>query len=327
MRAGKPCCLFVIALTLTMSLAACGRSGEKSETQVVARVNGEEITVHQLNQALSMMEPEAGANPAEASKSVLENIINQTIGVQAAVNMKLDRDPMILRAMENAKRLVLLDAYLERSLKKTTAPTSSEIHEYFSQHPDIFANRRIYVFNQLAARAGKESVPSLSSMIAVANSLSEFIAWLKARGVDYSLVSDVKPSEQLPMGMLAQMRKLKAGDLGYLSGTDGVLVIEVVQIIEEPLTEQQARPLIERYLADQKQMAAARKLFEKMRANARVEYLGEFKSDANPKVQPQEAMQHPGVDQERLKPPVAGAGYVENGVTRPYIPGRESGGV
>ncbi len=304
------------ALILSLTLAACGGSGEKGKTQVVARVNGEEVTVHQLNQVLSMMGPEAGANPAEANKSALENIINQTIGVQAALKMKLDRDPAIMQAIESTKRRVLLDAYLGRSLQKTAAPTPSEVHEYFSQHPELFANRRIYVFNQLTAKAGKESLSSLISKVAGVNQMSEFVAWLKEKGVDYNLVSDVKPSEQLPMGMLARMQKLKIGDLGYLSATDGVVVMEVLQIIEKPLTEQQAQPLIERYLANQKQMAAAQKMFQEMRANAKVEYLGEFKSDAKPDqaVPPQAATQRPPVAPEKPQPPKTGAGYLEKGL-------------
>ena len=316
MRIGTAQHPLIIALILSLTLAACGGSGEKGKTQVVARVNGEEITVHQLNQVLSMMGPEAGANPAEANKSALESIINQTIGVQAALKMKLDRDPAIMQAIESTKRRVLLDAYLGRSLQKTAAPTPSEVHEYFSQHPELFANRRIYVFNQLTAKAGKESLSSLISKVAGVNQMSEFVTWLKEKGVDYNLVSDVKPSEQLPMVMLARMQKLKIGDLGYLSATDGVVLIEMEQIIEKPLAEQQAQPLIERYLANQKQMAAAQKMFQEMRANAKVEYLGEFKSDTKPEqaVPPQAATQPPPVAPEKPQPPKTGPGYIEKGL-------------
>src|SRR5665647_764721 len=119
----------MISLVLSMTLAACGGSGEKGKTQVVARVNDQEITVHQLNQVLGMMGPEAAASPAEANKNVLENIINQTVGVQAALKMKLDRDPAIMQAIESARESVLLNAYLERALQKTPAPTAAEIHD------------------------------------------------------------------------------------------------------------------------------------------------------------------------------------------------------
>lgn len=300
----------MISLILSLTLAACGASGEKGKTQVVARVNGEEITVHQLNQVLSMMEPEAGANPAEANKSALENIINQTVGVQAALKIKLDRDPAIMQAIESARESVLLNAYLERALQKTPAPTAAEIHDYFTQHPALFANRSIYVFGQLTAKAGKETLASLLSKVAGVNHMGEYVAWLKEKGVDYNLSSETKASEQLPMAMLAQMQKLKIGDLGYLSATDGVVVIEMEKIIEQPMTEQQARPLIERYLANQKQMTAAQKLLQDLRANAKVEYLGDFKPDSKPA---QAAPTQPGAP-DQSSPPKTGAGYIEKGL-------------
>lgn len=285
----------IIVAVLTGALAACGGSGEKSKTQVVARVNGEEITVIQLNQVLGALGPHAGANSDDAGRNALEDMINKTIGVQAAIRMKLDREPEILQAIESAKRSVLLDAYLERALRKPAFPTPSEVHAYFSQHPELFANRRIYVFNQLTAFAGRKSAASLNRKVTAVSNLNEFVSWLRDNGVEYSLVSDVRPSEQLPPGMLAQLQKLKAGDLGYLAASDGVVVIELAQVFDKPLSEQQAQQLIERHLANEMQVAEARRVLQQLRAQSKVEYLGKFEAEANP--------QHATPPQAEMPPP------------------------
>lgn len=319
---------FFIALMLAMALNGCGGSSEKNKTQVVARVNGEEITVSQLNQFLGMMGPEAAVNPAETDKSALESIIDETIGAQAALKMKLDREPDILQAVESAKRRALVDAYLERVLQKTPSPTSFEVHEYFARHPELFVNRRIYVFNQVTARAGKESVSSLAGKADVIDNLGDFVAWLKKNGVEYEVAYEVKPSEQLPAAMLAQMQPLKAGDLGYWSATDGVVVMKMVQIFEKPLTEQEAQPLIEHYLAHQKQMTAEQQLFKEMRANSKVEYLGEFKADTplNQAAPPQTDNPHAPATPAKPKPPLTVAGDIENGSKRVVISRQEDTG-
>lgn len=315
MHTDTPLLGLTTALFLSLSLAACG-SGEKAKTQVAARVNGEEVTVYQLNQALGMMGPTGAADAAEASKNALESIINETIGVQAAVKAKLDRDPAVVQAIDSARRRILLEAYLQRNLPKTAGAAGSEAHEYYSQHPELFANRRIYIFNQLTAKAGKESVASLTTKVAGVKQLSELVAWLKEKGVDYSLASDVKPAEQLPMMMLAAFQKLKIGDIGYLSAPDGVMVIELAQAIERPLTEQQAQPLIERFLANQKQMAAAQKMLQDLRANAKVEYRGEFEHNAKPEqpAQPQSTAQPSPATPEKAPAAKPGAGYMEKGL-------------
>jgi EpsD family peptidyl-prolyl cis-trans isomerase len=267
------------ALLMSLALASCGGggSGEKNKTQVVARVNGEEITVHQLNQALRALGPAAANNTAAASKNALEGLVNQTIGVQEAIKQKLDREPDVLQAIESSRQRMLLDAYLAKRLQNTVAPTQSEVHTYYTQHPELFSNRRLYVFNQLAAKAGKENVASLSNKLAEVKKLDEYIIWLKEKGVEYNLVTDAKPSEQLPMALLANMQKILTGGIGYLKAKDGVVAVEILQSVQQPLNEVQARPFIERYLGRQKQMAAAQKLLTDLRASAKVEYLGDFK--------------------------------------------------
>ncbi len=272
----------IIVAVLTSALAACSGGGERPKSQVVARVNGEEITVVQLNQVLSAQGPRAGVDPNDAARNALEDMINKTIGVQAAIRMKLDREPEVLQAIESAKSGVLLDAYLERALRKPAFPTPSEVHAYFALHPELFANRRIYVFNQLTAFAGRKSAASLNRKVTAVGNLNEFVSWLRENGVEYNLVSDVRPSEQLPPGMLAQLQKLKAGDLGYLAASDGVVVIELAQVFDKPLSEQQAQQVIERHLANEMQVAEARRVLQQLRAQSKVEYLGKFEAEANP---------------------------------------------
>ena len=269
--------LLISALIMSLALVSCGGSGEKGKTQVVAKVNGEEITVHQLNQALRAMGPNAAANQEAAGKNALEGLINQTIGVQEAKKQKLDRDPAFLQAKVSAEQRMLLDAYLSKSLQKTAVPSAAEIQAYYTKHPELFSNRKLYMFNQLAAKAGKEGVASLGSKVAEVKTLDEYVTWLKEKGVEYNVTSDIKPSEQLPMPLLVNMQKLQPGDIGYLKANDGVVAVQVLQTIQQPLTEAQAKPLIERYLGRQEQMESAQKLLTDLRASAKIEYLGDFK--------------------------------------------------
>lgn len=279
MRTFTPLTNVTSSLLIALVLSACGghEGGDKNKTQVVARVNGEEITVHQLNQVLRTMGPAAANNPA-ASKNALEGLVNQTIGVQEAKKQKLDRDPAVLQAIETSSQRMLLDAYLSKSLQKTAAPSLTEVQEYYTKHPELFANRRLYVFNQLAVKAGKVDVASLGSKVAETKKLEEFITWLKEQGVEYNLITEAKPSEQLPMPLLANMQKLQIGDIGYLKANDGIVAVEILQTVQQPLSEAQARPFIERFLSRQKQTVAAQKLLTDLRSSAKIEYLGDFKA-------------------------------------------------
>ena len=106
--------LAVTAVTLSALLVACGGDKEKKATQVAAKVNKEEITVHQINFVLAR---QAGLKPEqkdEASRLILENLINKELVYQKAVEQKVDRDPNVLEAIEMTKRELVVQAYLEK---------------------------------------------------------------------------------------------------------------------------------------------------------------------------------------------------------------------
>ncbi len=146
--------------------------------------------------------------------------------------------------------------------------------------------------------------------------MGEFVIWLKNRAVDFDLAAEVKPSEQIPAAVLAELQKLKAGEAGYVIATDGVLMIEMLQIIEQPLTEQQARPLIERFLVNQEKIEVAQKMFQDLRTNGNVEYLGDFKPGAKSEqsAQPQAAVPTSKSTSTRPAPVTPGAEYMETGL-------------
>ena len=80
------------ALLACIALSGCGMiGGDKApKGQVVATVNGEEITVTELNRELAGAAP---ANPAErkaAEQAALESIITRKLVAQASKDQNLD---------------------------------------------------------------------------------------------------------------------------------------------------------------------------------------------------------------------------------------------
>ena len=103
----------LIIPVVMLALAGCSKhnGSEKTGSQVVAKVNGDEITVHQLNFALSKMGKLDQSQLKPASEKVLQKMVDTELLKQKAIAAKMDRDPQVLQMLEAAKQQVLAQAF------------------------------------------------------------------------------------------------------------------------------------------------------------------------------------------------------------------------
>ena len=71
---------------------------------------------------------------------------------------------------------------------------------------------------------------------------------------------------------------MREGQIAVIPTSRGASVVRLLQAQEASLSEQQATPIIERYLHSRKQLAVAQAEVRKLRDQARIEYVGEFEA-------------------------------------------------
>src|SRR5690554_3943773 len=136
--------ILVAMFAAVLGVVGCGDSRDRSSSQTAAKVNGDEITVHQINTELRRTmrgNPAEPSNPEAANKRILESLIDQTLLVQQAKEAKLDRDPQVLEQLEASRRQILAQAYIDRQVA-ANPPTQEEIKAFFTKNPDLFEHRK-----------------------------------------------------------------------------------------------------------------------------------------------------------------------------------------
>jgi EpsD family peptidyl-prolyl cis-trans isomerase len=265
-----------IALLLLVPLfflppAGCQRAAaDRPGTQLAAKVNGTEISVHQLRVG------SAGTTPASAAQA-LEKVIDRELLVQKALAAKLDRDPQVMQSIENARRQLLAQAYLERTASAGAGSTRDEVRAFYAENPALFAERRIYRLRELMVSAPAEMIDVLRAEAAKARDLDELAAWLRVRKAKYSVDAVEQPAEQLPLSFVPRLAGMKPGEIAVFGTPLGASVIQLLHAEDAPLTEPQAAPLIEQFLAGRRRLEAAAAEVKRLREVATIEYLGEFK--------------------------------------------------
>ncbi|MDO9466297.1 MAG: EpsD family peptidyl-prolyl cis-trans isomerase [Thiobacillus sp.] len=272
----------VLPLMIAALLAGCGdkkdeaATDSKAPTQVAAKVNGTELTVHQVNHALQRIPNLDKEKSKAASLQVVRNLVEQELLVQKALEDKLDRDTNVVQALDAARRQILAEAYMSRKLGTPAEPTDAEVSEYFTQHPELFAQRKIYRLQEISIKAPEDKRDAIRAQLEASKTLNDFAEWLKAEKYEVKGSQGVKPAEQLPQAMLPQLAKMPDGQAMVVNVPDGLLVIVLADSQTQPVTLEQVKPAIVRKLQVDARQKTAKAEMDALKAAATIEYMGEF---------------------------------------------------
>lgn len=270
----------VLAALLIVSAAGCSRKEQKPPTQVIARVNGEEITVHQVNFALARARGVTPDNAAQTRRDILEALIDRQIARQQAILGSLDRTAGVVQEIEDARSAILARAFRDSVAEYLPKPAPFEAKAYFREHPELFAKRRIYDLEELAFTASPEQIAELRGLMSSERSLKQIVEWLQGKGIKSGTQRAVRAAELIPLEVLPRIKDMSDGDVVLLEGEGGhCRVLRLVASKLAPLDEESAMALINQYLTNRKAAEAVAERMKRLRAVAKIEYLGEF---ANP---------------------------------------------
>lgn len=269
------------SLTLSVALAVlvlagCDKDEKKDASQVIAKVGDAEVTVHQLNHALSRLQ---GVKPEQAEMArlkIAKGLVDQQVLVNASMADKLDRDPNVLMDIEAAKREILAKAYMGRHLT-AAKPADAEVKAYYEQHPHLFAQRKVYdlLVIRLQNVAG-DKLADIAKRADAGASLAELQAYLSEQGFATSVASEQKGAEHLPLEALPKFSQLPPKKVLLLTAGGNVAMYEVVNAKSESVSLDRAKPFIEAYLGNKGRAAQAEKLFEELKQKAKIQYQGDF---------------------------------------------------
>jgi EpsD family peptidyl-prolyl cis-trans isomerase len=270
----------VLLVATAVLLGACSEQKVQPPTQIAARVNREEISVHQVNWFLQRQ----GTLPAEhaeaASRQTLESLIDQEVAVQAALEQHLDRDPMVLQALDAARRELLARAYAERLTASVQPATPLEVKRYYDSRPALFARRRLYTLVDTAIDATPEQQKVIRAQLPTTRGTADVALVLRQAGLRFGSRRTTLGPEALPMHAVDAMAALNEGQSLLVEGPRDAHIYTVVEIQNAPLNLEEARASIESFLAAERRRVALEQQIKTLRAAARIEYRGSFAQPA-----------------------------------------------
>ena len=139
-----------LAGTGILALSACGNSGKLPDGQVVATVNGKDVTIHELNTEIGLIPNQGDDSLRKLVESVaLARVIERKMLVQEAAKRKLDQNPQFLLAKQRINETLLVQALQGDVQQKVTATPRENAQKFVAQNPQVFADRKIFTLDQI----------------------------------------------------------------------------------------------------------------------------------------------------------------------------------
>lgn len=222
-----------------------------------------------------------------SKQQLLDDLVQQELLVQKAEELKLDRNPNVLQAVEFAKRQALAQAAAGQLLGKVKDPAESELQKFYQEHPLVFAERRIYDLGVFVINI-KSMNDAIAEQLNGSKNAEQTAQILKAAEANFTNTQSKAPAEVLPEPVLGQLQKMQPGDIVQIREGNSMLMMQLKGSEAAPVDFAKAKPAIQARLKQTSMQSEGNLQMEDIKKKAKIEYLQKF-DDAASAAKPAEA--------------------------------------
>lgn len=277
----RPKAMTILLLASAVAVAGCKR---EATGQVVAVVNGEEISLSELNGELQSAPQGGDKNVIRAA--ALQNLINRKLLVQQARDRGIDKDPDFLQRERRMDDQVMIEMLGAQVTKNVPVPSAGDIDKFIRDNPQMFADRSIYNLEQIIfpIPADRNQLKSLEAD----HTLDAVGARLNQMKIPFQRQQGKLDTAATPPDLLKQVNALPSGEPFVIASGGNVVVSVVVGKAPAPIAGEDARKVAAEMLRRQSVTDLAQKQLKQARDSAKIEYQPGFapKPDATPAAKP-----------------------------------------
>lgn len=272
------------AVLCAVSLALLSGCEKKVGGQVVAVVDGQEVTQGELNAELNGQAIPPGADRKAVMTQLVQQIVNRKLLVGKAKEQGLDKAPAYLAQVQRAQDTVLINMLATNVGKTIAVPDAAAADRFMAQNPSLFAGRKLYQLEQIAFQATPDK--ALEAKLKPAKTMEAVEAVLKDSGIVFQRGTSQLDTAAIAPAIATRLAALPPGE-PFVVPQNGQIVVSVIRAAQaNPLPVQQARPAAIELLRRQAVEQAMRKQVDQARGSAKITYAPEVtppKGSATPK--------------------------------------------
>lgn len=252
------------------SMLMLGGCDKKVGGQVVAVVNGQEVTQQELNAELNGQQIAQNADRKTIMAQLLQRIVDRKLLVGKAKEQGLDKSPTYLAQVQRAQDAVLIEMMTSNAAKSVPVPDAAATQQFIANNPTMFAGRKRYQLDQIIFPAAND--PALQAKLKPVKTLPEVETVLNSEGIKFQRGTTQLDTAMLPSPIATRIATLPPGE-PFIVPQNGQIVVNVIRnTVDVPTPTQQAQPAAVEIIRRQAVEEAMRKQVEQARSSAKITY-------------------------------------------------------
>ena len=194
----------LLAAVAALTLTACSNDAKAPEGQVVATVDGKDVTIHEVNAEIGGMGSQAQSAPRKLVEAVaLSRVIERKMLAAEARTKKLDQSPQFVLAKTRADENLLVQALQAEVAGKVNQTPREGAQKFISDNPIMFAERRIMTLDQIQfLRTPKSAALPLKE----AKTMQDVERLLLEQNIEYRRAPQGAPAPVVYVNVVAEMK-------------------------------------------------------------------------------------------------------------------------
>lgn len=234
-----------IAIALSLFVAGCGGKGDAPTGQVVATVDGQEITLADLK---AEMGSDATNDPA-AQGQALERIIARKLLAAEARKQDLDSTPLAAILKTQAEETALAQMLARKVTDGVPKVSEDEINEFLRSFPTSVTDRRLLAVDQFFV---PNLPPKVLEEITKVKTMEAAEAILNANKVVFRRTVSNIDTVSLDPGFAQQLVGTEGNDIFVMPNGQTAEIGRIVSSRSEPITGDAARQAAQTILMRQR---------------------------------------------------------------------------
>jgi EpsD family peptidyl-prolyl cis-trans isomerase len=255
--------------------AACLASCNKEATgQVAAVVNGEEITLQEINAELGNMAVAEGVEKQAIQQAALQRIIERRLLAQVASNEGMDKSADFLLRQRQLRDALLVQLLGQKADRALAVPDQQAIDRYIASNPASFQSRKIYTVDRIDFPMPAN--PQQLTALQADHSMEAVASRLEGLGIKFRRGEAQMDSAQLGQERLQRILSLPDGE-PFVIPENGVVTVAIITGEQEaPVSAEDARPIAVQGIRNQQLRDTLQQRLKQAKAEAEITYQEEF---------------------------------------------------